>query len=71
MASQIEHQITIIHIFSNVSRSKCNQTMKFGQLRGYNRRNIFLKTHTQNGAEKLVPDPFIKIKIEHICGSRV
>ena len=36
---------------------KSNQTMKFGQLTGYNMRNIFF---TQNVVEKLVLDPFIK-----------
>ena len=30
-----------IHILSNISRSKGNQTMTFGQLIEYNMRNIF------------------------------
>ena len=34
-----------------------------------NMRNIFLKNLTQNVVEKLVPDPFLKIKIGHISGS--
>ena len=34
--------------------------MKFGLLIEYNMRNIFLKNHTQNVEEQLVPDPFIK-----------
>ena len=34
--------------------------MKFGQLTEYNMRNIFLKSHTQNMVEKLVPDLFTK-----------
>ena len=34
--------------------------MKFVQLLEYNTRNIFLKNHTQNVAEKLFPDPFLK-----------
>ena len=45
------------YIFTNISRSKGNQTMKFGQIIEYNMRNIF---HTQNAKEKLFPDPFIK-----------
>ena len=46
--------------------------MKFGQLIEYNMRNIFLKkNHTQNVAEKLFPDPFLKNKIEHSSGSVV
>ena len=35
------HQVTII-MFLNISQSKGNQTMKFGQLVEYNVRNIFL-----------------------------
>ena len=34
--------------------------MKFGQLIECNMKNIFLKNHTQNVVEKLVPDPFQK-----------
>ena len=30
-----------------------------------------IKNHPQNVAEKLVPDPFLEIKIEHISGTRV
>ena len=43
MTSQTGQQIITISIFSNISRSKGNQTMKFGQLKVYNMRNIFLK----------------------------
>ena len=36
----------------NLSRSKCNQTMKFGQLIEYDMRNIFLeKLYTKSGGE--------------------
>ena len=42
--------IPTVHILSNTSRGKCNQTMKFGQLIDYNIRNIFLeKSHTKCG----------------------
>ena len=34
--------------------------MKFGQLIEYNMRTFFLKSHTQNGVQKLFPGPFIK-----------
>ena len=34
--------------------------MKLGQLIEYNIRSIFLKNHTQNVMEKLLPDPFLK-----------
>ena len=39
----------------NISRSKGNQTMKFGQLIEYNR-NIFLQNHAGNEAGRLVPE---------------
>ena len=42
--------IPTVHILSNTSRGKCNQTMKFGQLIDYNIRNVFLeKSHTKCG----------------------
>ena len=41
--SQAGQQINTIHIFSNTLRSKGNETMKFGQLREYDRKNIFLE----------------------------
>ena len=42
MSSTVKQTITI-HIFSNISRCKDNQTMKFGELIEYNVRNIFLQ----------------------------
>ena len=51
-----------IHILSNISRSKGNQTMTFGQLIEYNMRNIFQDNHTQNALGQQVPDPLIKNK---------
>ena len=59
MTSQAWKQIIAIHIMPNISRSKGSQTMKYGQLIEYNKRNIFLKNHTQNVVEKLFHDPFI------------
>ena len=50
----------IIHILPNISKSKSNQTMEFGQLMEYNMRNIFLeKSFTRCGAET-VPRLFSK-----------
>ena len=43
MASQPGSQTVAIHILSSISKSKGNQTMKFGQLIEYNKRNIFLQ----------------------------
>ena len=41
MTSQSGLQTSPIHILLNVSQSKGKQTMKFGQLIQYNKRNIF------------------------------
>ena len=43
MASQPGLQTIAIHILPNISQSKVNQTMKFGQLIEHNRKNIFLQ----------------------------
>ena len=44
----------------NISRSKGNQTMKFGQLTEHNMRNIFVeKSYTKCGVETF-PRPFPK-----------
>ena len=44
-----------MYVLPNISRSKDNWTMKFGQLLDYN-----MKNHTQNVAGKLFSDPFLK-----------
>ena len=43
MTSQTRQQIITIHILPNISRSKDNQTMKFGQLIDYKMKMIFLE----------------------------
>ena len=51
MTSRMEKIITI-HTLPNISRSKDNQAMKFGQLTEYNMRNTFLeKSYTKCGGE--------------------
>ena len=55
-----QHTIAI-HILSNISRSKDNQIMKFGQLIEYNIRKIFLKNDTQMWWRNYSQ----KIKFEH------
>ena len=63
MMSSTGEQIFRIHMLPNISRSKGNQSMKFGQLIEYNMRNIFLeKSYKKYGALKLVPYPFPKIQ---------
>ena len=49
-----------MQILTNISRSKGNQTMKFGQLIEYSMKKFFWKNHTQNAVEILVPDSFLK-----------
>ena len=43
MTSLPGQQLTTTHILPNISRSKDNQALKFGQLIEYNMRNIFLE----------------------------
>ena len=50
------------HILLNISQIKGNQTMKFGQLIEYPKRNIFKKNYAKNEAGKLVPDRFLFFK---------
>ena len=61
-----------MHILPNISRSKGNQTMKFGQLIECSMRNIFLEQPYTNYGGETSPRPFFwKIKNEHISGSIV
>ena len=60
MTPQVGSQIISIHRFTNISRSKFNQTMKCGHLIEYNKRNSFLeKSYTKCGRET-IPRPFSK-----------
>ena len=60
MTSQAGQEIVQIHILSNLSRSRGNQTMKFGQLIEYSMKNIFFeKSYTKYGGEA-GPRPFYK-----------
>ena len=43
MMSQPGLQTIAIHMLPNISQSKTNQTMKFGQLIEYNKGNIFVQ----------------------------
>ena len=43
MTSQPGQQTITIHILSNISRSKGNQTLKYGQVIEYDKRNILLQ----------------------------
>ena len=60
MTSQPGKQTIAKHILPNISRSKGNQTMKFGELVEYNMRNIFLeKSYTKCDGEN-IPRLFLK-----------
>ena len=60
MTAQTGKQTIAIQILPDILRSKDNRSMKFGQLIECNMGNIFLKNHTQNVVEKLLPDIFLK-----------
>ena len=59
MMSQPCFQTIIIHTLPNISQSKENQTMKFGQLIEYNKRNIFLENYAEYETRRLIPDLFL------------
>ena len=55
MTSQPGKQIIAIHTLPNISRSKNNQTMKYGQLIDCNMKNIFLeKSFAKCGGETIL-----------------
>ena len=58
MKSKNGQQVTTIHILTNISRSKDNQAMKFGQSLKYNIRNIFLEKWYTKCGEETSPKPF-------------
>ena len=60
MTSQPEKQTIAIHIFPNISRSKGNNKVKFGQLIEYNMRNIFLEKSFIKWDRETIPRPFSK-----------
>ena len=60
MTSQTGKKTVATHILPNISRSKGNQRMAFGQLIEYNMRNVFLEeSYTKCGGET-IPRPFSK-----------
>ena len=73
MTSQLWKQTIAIHILPNISRSKENQIMKFGQLTEYNMINVFLeKSFTKYGGT--IPRPFpekSKLNISLVQQSKV
>ena len=59
MTSQPGSQEIPTDILINISRSKDNQSMKFGQLTEYNRKILFGKSYIKCGG-KTIPTPFSK-----------
>ena len=51
-----------IHILSNITRSKDNQTMKLGQVIEYGKELFFFRNITENQAARLVRDFFFFLK---------
>ena len=60
MISQTGQKNIIKHILSNISRSKGNKTMKFGQLIEYNMKNIFLEESYSKYGGEASPRTFYK-----------
>ena len=72
MTSQRGQQTIAIHILLNISRSKSNQAMKFGQLIEYNMRNIFVEKSYTKCAGETIPRPLSKksklsISLDQYC----
>ena len=61
MTSQPGQQTIAIHILPNISRTKGNQAMKFGQLIEYNMRSIFVEKSYTKCAGETIPRPLSKI----------
>ena len=57
MTSQPDQQTITIYISSNISRSKGNQGMKFGQVIEDNKKNIFLQTSCRKRAKETSSRP--------------
>ena len=61
MMSQPGKPTIATHILLNISRSKGNQAMKFGQLIECNTTNIFVEKSYTKCAEETIPRPLSKI----------
>ena len=60
MTSQTGKRTIVTHILPNISISKGNETIKFGQLIEYNMRNIFLEKLYTKCEGKTSPRSFPK-----------
>ena len=66
MTSQPGKETIAIRILPNISRSKANQKMKFGQLIEYNIKTIFLEKLYRKCGRETIPRLFIKSLILNI-----
>ena len=65
MTSQSEKQTIAAHILLNSSRSKGNETMKFGPLIECNMRNIFLeKSYAKCGGKTILKKSKLSISLD-------
>ena len=62
MTSQSGYKTITIHILPNISRSKSNQIMKFGQLIECDKRDQVEKNQVENEARRLVSYLFLFFK---------
>ena len=60
MTAQPGKQIITIHTLPKISKIKGSQTMQFGQLIEYDRRNTFLKKSYAKCGGETIPRPFSK-----------
>ena len=60
MTSQPRKQTIAVHILFNISRSKTDQTITFGQLISYNIKNILLEKSCTKCGRETIPRPFSK-----------
>ena len=63
MTSQPGSQASPTHILHNISRSKYNQKMKFGQVLEYDKRVFFFKNHAENEARSYFQTSLFFIKV--------
>ena len=59
MMSQPEEHTIVMHVMSDISRSKCNQTIKFVQLIECIMRNIFSKKLHTKCSRETSPELFL------------
>ena len=71
MASLTGQQIITIHLLTNISRSKSNQAMKFGQLIEHKVRNIFLQKPCKKWARENSLDLFLFVDIKQVFNTLV